>query len=57
MSATEPHHNTHLEVQIHPAEIRWGVMYFFLTLRQVRISIAVALVMVLFLLGNVVLAP
>ena len=57
MSTTEPTHSTYLEVQIHPAEIRWGVLYFFLTLRQVRIWLAVAVVLVLFLLSNVVLAP
>ncbi len=46
-----------LEIQIHPSHIRRGVWYFFLSRRQVVVSVSAAVLVVLFILLNAVAAP
>ncbi len=48
---------TALEVQIHPGDIRWGIRTFFLPRRQVVALAGGALLLTLFVLANLVLAP
>jgi murein DD-endopeptidase MepM/ murein hydrolase activator NlpD len=47
----------HLEVQVHPGDIRRKVRYFFLTHSHVRWTVAIAVVFVLFILTNLVILP
>ena len=57
MRSDQPKDGTHLEVQIHPAEIRWGVLYFFLSRRQVWAALAAGALAVGFLAFNMAVLP
>lgn len=52
-----PSQPPHLEIQVHPNDIRRGVWYFFLSRRQVRWGIAGLSLAVLFLLFNLIILP
>ncbi len=47
----------HLEIQVHPSDIRRGVWYFFLTRRQMQWWIAGLAAFALFLVVNLAIAP
>ncbi len=57
MSSQRSPQAPHLEIQVHPGDIRRGVWYFFLTRRQMQWWIAGLAAFALFLVVNLAIAP